>query len=55
MTFRVTSVKLYLILNNKINSIKVELTNEPDKEPAPLPVKRPRGRPWKYTNIIILL
>ena len=55
MTFRVTSIKLYLIPNNKINSVKAEPTNEPNEEPAPLPVKRPRGRPWKYANIIVLL
>ena len=55
MTFHATSVKLYLIPNDKINNVKAEPTNEPNKEPAPLPVKRPRGRPRKYANVIVLL
>ena len=54
-TFRATSVKPYLIPNDKIDSVEAEPTNEPDEEPAPLPAKRPRGRPRKYANVTVLL
>jgi hypothetical protein len=54
-TFRVTFVKLYLTSTAQIEGIKVELANEPSKEPVPLLVKRERGRLRKNPNIIVFL
>jgi hypothetical protein len=54
-TFRATSIKLYLTPTTQIEGIKVKPASKPDKEFAPLLVKRRRGRPRKNPNIIILL
>jgi hypothetical protein len=50
-TFRVTFIKLYLTPTAQIEGTKVK----PNKELAPLLVKRKRGRPRKNPNIIVLL
>ena len=65
ITFRATSVKLYLVLDVQINSIIIKLASKeltsnklaskPSKELAPLLVKRSRGRPRKNPNITVFL
>ena len=66
ITFRVTSVKLYLTPTTKIEDIQVEFTGEKHaaeefistlvgEELTPLLVKRGRGRLRKNPNIIIFL
>jgi hypothetical protein len=63
ITFCATSVKLYLILNARIEGIKVELisrtseelASKPGKELAPLLVKRGKGRLRKNLSITIFL
>jgi hypothetical protein len=62
-TFRATSVKPYFTPTAQIEGIKVELASgtgkepasEPSKEPAPLLVKRSRGRLRKNPHITIFL
>jgi hypothetical protein len=62
-TFRATSVKPYFTPTAQIEGIEVELASrtskepasEPSKEPAPLLVKRGRGRPRKNPHITIFL
>jgi hypothetical protein len=68
-TFRATSIKLYLVPNIQIDSIKVKPVNKDpikltSKEPAngpvnkqlaPLPVKRSKGRLRKNLAITIFL
>jgi hypothetical protein len=62
-TFYATSVKLYLTPNTRIEGIKVELisgtsiklASKPSKEPAPLLIKRGKGRPRKNLSITIFL
>jgi hypothetical protein len=63
MTFYATSVKLYFTPIAQIEGIKVKLasgtskepTSKPNKESAPLLVKRGRGRPRKNLHITIFL
>jgi hypothetical protein len=55
ITFRGTSIKLYLIPTTQIEGIKVKLANGTSKELVPLLVKRSKGRPRKNPNIIIFL
>jgi hypothetical protein len=65
ITFRATSVKLYLVLDAQINSIIVKLTSKEltsdklasklSKELAPLLVKLGKGQPRKNPNITIFL
>ena len=63
ITFRATSIKLYFTLNARIEGIKVKLisgtskepASKPNKEPAPLLVKRNRGRLRKNPSITIFL
>jgi hypothetical protein len=62
MTFRATSIKLYLTLITQIEVTKVKLTSEEttgkeltSKELAPLLVKRNRGPLHKNLHITIFL
>jgi hypothetical protein len=63
ITFRATSIKLYLTPNAQIEGIKVELTSgtskelasKPSKKPAPLLVKRGKGRLRKNPSITMFL
>ena len=63
ITFRATSIKLYLTPNAQIEGIKVKLTSgtseelasKPSKEPAPLLVKRNKGQSRKNLSITIFL
>ncbi len=61
ITFHFTSIKPYLIPANQIKGIKIKPTSEdyskepiepstkPIKNPvSSLPIKRPRGRPYKH-------
>jgi hypothetical protein len=62
-TFRATFIKLYFTPTTQIEGIKVELASKtskelaskPSKEPAPLLVKRGKGRPRKNPHITIFL
>jgi hypothetical protein len=69
ITFRVTFIKLYLVLNIQIDNIKVKPINKDpikltskefanglvNKQLAPLLVKRGKGQPRKNLNIIVFL
>jgi hypothetical protein len=55
ITFRATFIKLYLTPTTQIEGIKVKLASKPNKELAPLLVKRKRGQLRKNPNIIVLL
>jgi hypothetical protein len=55
ITFRATSIKLYLTPTTQIEGIKVKLANRTSKELVPLLIKRNKGRLRKNPNIIVFL